>query len=216
MPKVSKEQAQRKRDEILDACEDLYRVSSFHDVTIKDISERISLSRPSIYNYFQTIEEIFLDLLSREYDRWADDIDSITQSNDELSVEELSSEIAYSLERRRTMLRILSTNLYEIEDNSRLERLIDFKKNFKRTIEALDGCLKKFLPEMGERDLILFRNSFLPFLYGVFPFSEPTEKQSRAMDVTGVPHPPTSIYELTRNCMMMLLGKYAGKDKQAN
>ena len=66
MPRMTEEQAMRRRDEILDACDALYRESTFQGVTIKDIAERTSFSRPSIYNYFQTIGEIFLGLLERE------------------------------------------------------------------------------------------------------------------------------------------------------
>ena len=62
-----KETIDRRREEIMDACEKLYETMGFHSITIKNISTETSFSRPSIYNYFQTKEEIFLGLLTREY-----------------------------------------------------------------------------------------------------------------------------------------------------
>ena len=56
-----------RRAEILNACDRLYREKGFREITIKDISQETSFSRPSIYNYFETKEEIFLGLLTREY-----------------------------------------------------------------------------------------------------------------------------------------------------
>ena len=62
MPKSSEEQAQARRDEIVNACAELYETMSFRDITLKEIGQRTSFTRTSIYNYFQTREEIFLAL----------------------------------------------------------------------------------------------------------------------------------------------------------
>ena len=44
----------KRRSEIVRACRELYQTMSFKDITIKEISEYTSFSRPSIYNYFAT------------------------------------------------------------------------------------------------------------------------------------------------------------------
>jgi AcrR family transcriptional regulator len=66
----SEHTAANRREEIVTACEKLYQTMSFREITLKEISEATSFSRPSIYNYFATKEEIFLALFEREYDRW--------------------------------------------------------------------------------------------------------------------------------------------------
>ena len=60
----------QRREEIVAACEQLYQTMSFKDITLKEISSVTSFSRPTIYNYFHTKEEIFLALYKREYVRW--------------------------------------------------------------------------------------------------------------------------------------------------
>ena len=72
MAKESLELIAQRKSEVIDACETLYRTKGFREVTIKDISTETSFSRPSIYNYFETKEEIFLALLTREYDQWTE------------------------------------------------------------------------------------------------------------------------------------------------
>lgn len=203
MPRMSEGYLEKRRDEILNACDKLYQKSSFHDVTIKDISAYTSFSRPSIYNYFETIEEIFLGLLQREYDCWTVDLRRILDK-ETLTKEQLASEIAHTLEQRRTLLRIQSTNLSEIEDNSRLERLTEFKRSMHETMKVFHELLNKFIPEMSEEDRLHFRYVFFPFLYGIFPYSEPTEKQCRAMDAAGIPHPKTTVYDLVYHCLIKL------------
>lgn len=70
MTRGSSQRIEQRRNEIIDACDALYQTKGFREVTIKDISQETSFSRPSIYNYFETKEEIFLALLTREYDGW--------------------------------------------------------------------------------------------------------------------------------------------------
>ena len=70
MPKGSKELTVSRKEEIITACEELYKTMSFKEITIKEIGNATSFTRASIYNYFQTKEEFFLALLQREYERW--------------------------------------------------------------------------------------------------------------------------------------------------
>ena len=62
----------QRREEIINACEKLYKTKSFKEITLKDIGNETSFSRPTIYNYFQTKEEIFLALFKLEYKRGND------------------------------------------------------------------------------------------------------------------------------------------------
>lgn len=75
----------RQREEIINACEQLYRTMNFREITLKEIGSITSFSRPTIYNYFQTKEEIFLALFRREYDRWNEDLAAILDGDPPLA-----------------------------------------------------------------------------------------------------------------------------------
>ena len=77
MPKGSPELTRARKEEIIDACRSLYETRSFKEITLKEIGQQTSFTRTSIYNYFETKEEIFLALYEREYDRWNADLESI-------------------------------------------------------------------------------------------------------------------------------------------
>ncbi len=49
MPKESPELTQACGEEIIDACEKLYKTMSFKEITIKEIGSEISFTRTSIY-----------------------------------------------------------------------------------------------------------------------------------------------------------------------
>ena len=121
MIKRTPELIAQRREEIINACEELYRTMSFKEITLKEIGKITSFSRPTIYNYFETKEEIFLALFQREYECWNDELTSILEGNEQLTKAELSAKIAASLAGREQLLKLLSMNTYDMEANSRQE-----------------------------------------------------------------------------------------------
>ena len=205
MPKVTKEQFNARRDEIINACALAYETTSFKDLTIKDIGNATSLTRTSIYNYFQTKEEIFLALIEREYDLWNADLTDILENNEKLSVEEFADKIAHSLEKRSQLLKIMSMNHYDMEENSRMERLADFKVAYGNSLRLVGLCLQKFFPTMSVNEVQGFLYVFFPFMFGIYPYTFVTDKQREAMETAKVNYVFLSLYEITFSCVKNLL-----------
>ena len=151
MPKGSPELTNARKEEIIAACRRLYETMSFKDITLKEIGQQTSFTRTSIYNYFETKEEIFLALFAQEYECFTSELDSLCEQNESLTLDELSSALAHALERRPLMLKLLSMNMFDMEANSRMERLVAFKKAYGASKDALDRCLKKYMPALGEQ-----------------------------------------------------------------
>ena len=206
MPKGSPELTSARKEEIISACRKLYETMSFKDITLKEIGQQTSFTRTSIYNYFETKEEIFLALFAQEYELFAEDLDRLLEQREMLPPDELSSELARALERRPLMLKLLSMNLYDMEANSRMERLVEFKKAYGESSAAVDRCLKKFVPGLGEQSRQTFLYAFLPFVYGLYPYTVVTEKQRLAMKEAGIPYVYMSTYEMAYTFIRTLLG----------
>ena len=123
-----------------------------------------------------------------------------------LSLDELSGELARALERRPLMLKLLSMNLYDMEANSRMERLVEFKAAYGESKEALDRCLKQYLPSLGEGGRRTFLYAFLPFVYGLYPYTVVTDKQREAMKEAGISYVYMSTYEMAYAFIRTMLG----------
>ena len=206
MPKGSPELTSARKEEIISACRKLYETMSFKDITLKEIGQQTTFTRTSIYNYFETKEEIFLALFAQEYELFAEDLDRLLEQREMLPPDELSSELAHALERRPLMLKLLSMNLYDMEANSRMERLVEFKKAYGESSAAVDRCLKKFVPDLGEESRQTFLYAFLPFVYALHPYTVVTEKQRLAMKEAGIPYVYMSTYEMAYTFIRTLLG----------
>ena len=169
MPKVTREQTNARRDEIINACAQLYETTSFKDLTLKDIGSATSFTRTSIYNYFQTKEEIFLALLEREYDLWNDDLTAISEENERLSADEFADRLARSLEKRERLLKIMSMNHYDLESSSRMENLTRFKRAYGKSLQLVARCVEKFFPDMGADEVQNFIYVFFLLCSGYIP-----------------------------------------------
>lgn len=206
MFKGTPELIEKRREEIINACEQLYQTMSFKEITLKEIGSVTSFSRPTIYNYFQTKEEIFLALFAREYDRWNEDLTGILESYEALSSSELADKIAKSLTKRKQLLKLLSMNNFDMEANSRQELLTAFKTSYGRSIQLVCMLLGKFKPDMNITEIQNFIYIFFPFMFGIYPYTVVTEKQRSAMNEAGVDYVYQSIYEITYTCLSRLLG----------
>ena len=205
MPKGSPELTAARKEEIINACEQLYKTMSFKDITLKEIGNVTSFTRTSIYNYFQTKEEIFLALYEREYVRWNADLQSILNENGKLTKAQLADKIASSIAKREQLLKLLSMNNYDMEANSRPELLVSFKVAYGESIKNMNRLLTKNCPDMSEQDIRSFIYVFFPFMFGIYPYTSVTEKQREAMKNAKVDFVYQTIFEITYNCILRLL-----------
>lgn len=203
----TRESPQAREEEILNACEKLYKTMSFKEITLKEIGKETTFSRPSIYNYFQTKEEIFLALFRREYERWNDELKTIWDENERLAKDELAAKIAQSISNRPQLLKLLSMNLYDMEANSRPEQLTAFKTAYGNSMREIRLLLEKFCPDMSASRIQEFIYVFFPFMIGIYPYTSVTEKQRAAMQDAGIDYVYQSVYEITYSCITGLLEK---------
>ncbi len=195
----------QRRAEIMQACEKLFETRSFADINLKEISKVTSMSRPTIYNYFETKEEIFLALLTREYLAWTESLKEITDENSSFTKEAFAERIAESIASRPLMLRIISLNLEDLETRTRFPYTVEFKRSYGSTLSAMEKALQKFFPEKtsDEQNRILY--AFFPFLYGVYAYTQVTEVQREAMTQAGISYRYQSEKELLEGCLKQLL-----------
>ena len=194
-----------RKEEIIQACARLNETMSFKEITIKEIGAETSFTRTSIYNYFETKEEIFLALLQKEYELWVEAMNASMEQKAAMTRDTLARTLARTLTDRPRLLRLLSMNLYDMEANSRPEQLAEFKVAFGESLRTVERMLQQYVPEMDANDRQRFLYAFFPFIYGIYPYTAVTEKQKEAMAQAGIPYVYQSSYDLTYQCLKKLL-----------
>lgn len=107
MSRGSEELTNSRKNEIINAFEELYLTMSFRNISMREIGEKTSMTRSSIYNYFQTKEEIFLALIAREFQSWCSILQKIA-NQDSMTLTEFAEAIAASLQKRGYFLKLIS------------------------------------------------------------------------------------------------------------
>jgi AcrR family transcriptional regulator len=194
-----------RREEIIDACEKLYKEVGFKNVNIKLIGENISCSRTSIYNYFETKEEIFLALVEREYLIWNKDLKKFYEKDNKVTLDEFINNIVSSLSKRRVLLKLISMNMYEMEENSSYESVKSYKTAYTESVNLFKNCLIKLL-NFNEEEATNKVFTFFPFMIGIYPYSAVTKKQKKALTELGFKYNYYNIEDLIKMGLKNILG----------
>ncbi len=194
-----------RKEEIINVCEKLYKEVGFKNVNIKLIGENISCSRTSIYNYFETKEEIFLALVEREYLKWNNDLEIIYNSNKKISNDKFIELIVSSLSKRKILLKLISMNMYEMEENSSYECVKNYKSAYTNSVILFKKCLIKLL-NYNEYQATEISFTFFPFMIGIYPYSAVTEKQKKALTELDFKYNYYNIEELIKMGLKNILG----------
>jgi AcrR family transcriptional regulator len=71
MPKISQERKEARREQILEGARRCFAVNGYEGATVARLEAEIGLSRGAIFNYFSSKEDLFLELSTRDSERWS-------------------------------------------------------------------------------------------------------------------------------------------------
>lgn len=69
MPKISEERKAERREQILDGAQRAFARYGFEGATVRRLEEETGLSRGAIFNYFESKDDLFLQLCRRDGER---------------------------------------------------------------------------------------------------------------------------------------------------
>ncbi|MNW32148.1 Bacterial regulatory protein, tetR family [compost metagenome] len=181
------DQINSRQEEIINACDTLFTTYGYEGVTFKAISDITTFTRPSIYNYYKTKDEILLGLLGREMQGWQASFMEVMSSESRMSKEQYSAFLTKTLISREKMLKLLSILFSVLETNSRVEKYADFKR-VSNVLDIIGASLDKYFPEASTEAKTIFLSAFSAYILGLYPISHHTQKQLDAGQMAGIEH----------------------------
>ena len=177
------EQIANRQEEIVNACYSLYSNGNYDNITFGKISEITSISRPSIYNYYITREEILLDVLEKEYFKWYENFKKQFDENVRLNKAELKELLVNSFNEFIIFLRLLSIQYSIIEKNCSFEKLTQFKMNTQSVLKSLEGVVGKTFPRSTSDARSTFVLMIFSTLGSIYEMCNPNETEIKAMKI---------------------------------
>jgi len=176
----TEEQIASRQEEIITACDTIYREKGYEAVHFKAVSKMTSISRPTIYNYYKTKEEIFLDILKRGFTNWTEELKAHFATTPKMTKEEFCAFLADSLLKHEKYFELLAVYIQPIEMNSSLEKLTAFKESMQSFPGIFLEGLDKYFPDAKDEDKRKFMRYFIISVHGIFPLTHLSKKQIQA------------------------------------
>ena len=143
---VSDHQKTVRRQTVLSAARELFVEAGFFDVSMSMIAKRASVAKGTVYLYYKTKEELFLELSRLDLEDWFDDLMGKLRSlpeNPESS--EFVSVICSTLEGRQTAIRLLSLLHLVLEKNVSHEEVLKFKLDLMERSQIAGAEIERLL-----------------------------------------------------------------------
>lgn len=177
------EQVANRQEEIINACYSLYENGKYDDITFGKISEMTSISRPSIYNYYISREEILLDVLEKEYFKWYKNLKNKFNQNIRLNKKDLCELLIKSFDGFDMFLKLLSIQHSIIEKNCSFEKLTQFKMNTQSIMNLLENVVSKTFSRSNPENRTTFVLSIFSVVGNLYEMCNPNDTQIKAMKI---------------------------------
>lgn len=171
-----------RREAILAAAKRLFAQRSYDEVSLNGIAREAEMSKPNIYRYFSSREEIFLQIFAEERDRFLDAIGAGLKSVDATrAVDEITRlwvEEALAHEDLMTLLPQLGASL---EKNSSLEQLVPFKRTGFQRMGELAMSHHQLYPSLSPQQWGEVITGSIALLAGLWPLCNVSDTVEEAM-----------------------------------
>ena len=201
----TQDQIEERKKEILNACKKIYLESGYDFITIDKISKFTSISRPALYNYYSTKEEIILELLLNCYLETGELLKPKFENLSTISKEEFSELLARTLSEQDLFLSLNSIYLLSLEKNCTQEALNRFRSQRQPFFETLHYGIKKFFPKITvkqENEFVIF---LIALINGSYPITHLTDKQLKAMKISVPDYEPPKFYDICKSGIYKLI-----------
>ena len=193
--------------EIKQAADELFHEKSYHEITLKGISERLSWSHAALYKYVSTKEDIFLELCAVARGEYVSSLLAAYPNGCAYSHEVLAQVRTEQLNSHRDSLAYSDLLFTIIETNVSAERLAEFKRGY---YEETDLLSKRFLENLGiepDRAGQLF-NSVLFHAVSINGWCTENPLVAEAMEIAGLEQRVPDFKEEMRDFIEMCLAHY--------
>lgn len=174
---ISHDEKQERREAILDAAVELLVSDDYHDISIASVARKAGLAKGTIFLYFKTKEELFLQLQVRGYQSWFKDINrrlkGLSQQKKKINIQEFVDTIMASFKGNPALIRLTPILHVILERNIDYKTALDFKRFLLNELVATGRLIEQCLLFLRKNDGARFLLYFQVLLIGLIQMSQP-------------------------------------------
>ncbi len=198
-------QIQDRIQEIVDAATSIYDSVGYDGLSFTTISEYTKFTRPNIYKYFKTKDEILLFILINEFRSFTSDLVTSYRLNRVYTIAEIAETWTDTLMKHERFLDLYSLLFTVIEKNVTVQALAEFKKKIITMPLPLCELASQLFPEAKEDSISSFVTTQLALAFSLYPMSKLNHLQAEAITLSGINYKPIDFKESYQSVLYKLM-----------
>ncbi|RAY12322.1 TetR/AcrR family transcriptional regulator [Actinomadura craniellae] len=177
-----------RRRAILAAAAELLGEMPVSDISLRELSRRVGLSKTNVVRYFETREAVFFALLNQALDEWLDELPDELPPAGRASPASVMDAWARSAARRPLLCELWSSLGTELERNISTEAVRGFKLAHHELQIRLAELVRERVPALTEpaaRELVALS---IVLTAGLWPFANPSPSVAEAVKDPALAH----------------------------
>lgn len=163
-----------KKELLVRAAISLFNKSSFEKISMDQIAKKAGVAKGTLYLYFKTKEELFLEIHRLDYDAWFEAFQNFLRSKKPgLSSAELASWITNSLKENQRTVRLMAIASALLEKNVVFDSALRFKDSVRKSVLESAPELCRALKLKTSDEAVLFLTYLHALIIGLWHHAEP-------------------------------------------
>lgn len=153
------EEKQRRKKDILRSAMELFSLNAGSMPSVNEIAKRTNLAKGTIYLYFKTREEIYVELLIEKFNLWTDHIEQSISSKP-VDTESVVNGICEYVQTDKDLLLLASTLHSILEKNITVEKHYQFKRSLFTNLKSSAKRICAYFPSLntGSATMLLLKS----------------------------------------------------------
>jgi len=214
---ISNEEKLERRDAILVAALELLTEDDYHDISIERIARQAGVAKGTIFLYFQTKEELFLQLQMKEYKAWFEDINNrirILLQQKRSSIDEFVKIVVASAGQQPLLMRLTPILHIILEHNVDYKTALEFKRFLLNEMQTTGQLIEQYFPFLPTNGGTQFLLDLQVLLIGLIQLSHPAPVVKKVIEKKGMEALQLNFEEKLREILTHLLYGIKAADKE--
>jgi AcrR family transcriptional regulator len=153
------EQKEQRREAILAAAAELARQGGVREVTLSEIARAVGIHKSALLRYFETREQIFLELTGREWTTWQEATTAALAAIEPGHDDAVATALAESFVERPLLCDLIPHTALNLERHASVEAVRAYKLTSLGAVDAVAASLAAPLPDLDadrRRELVAY------------------------------------------------------------
>jgi AcrR family transcriptional regulator len=160
---------------LLEAAREIAGERGVRELTLSEVTARVGLHASALRRYFDSREELLLELAEQGWDDWRQALESALAGRRRLTAEAAAAIVSDTLDGLPLFCDLLTHVVLSLEGSVRLERARQYKMSATTSFDSMAEALADSVTGLDESSARVLLTSAITFAAYLFQLSRPTE-----------------------------------------